>query len=98
MRSGEIERRPRRTQHAYRLLAATDLRTPTRLGERLALEAADEQVRLGQGFDHCLSFDDWSPGRLRGVAHAGCHGDQQARITALQLRPVQLRIAAAVAG
>jgi septum site-determining protein MinC len=36
-------------------------------------------------------------GRLRGVAHAGCGGDRQARITALQLRPLQLRIADAVA-
>ena len=36
-------------------------------------------------------------GRLRGIAHAGCHGDDTARIVALQLRPLQLRIAAAVA-
>ena len=36
-------------------------------------------------------------GRLRGVAHAGCQGDGKARIVALQLRPLQLRIAAAVA-
>jgi septum site-determining protein MinC len=36
-------------------------------------------------------------GTLRGVAHAGCGGDTSARITALQLRPVQLRIASAVA-
>ncbi|MFM9109765.1 MAG: septum site-determining protein MinC, partial [Prochlorococcaceae cyanobacterium] len=36
-------------------------------------------------------------GRLRGVAHAGCDGDAGARIVALQLRPVQLRIAGAVA-
>ncbi|MFM2157899.1 MAG: hypothetical protein RLZZ124_373 [Cyanobacteriota bacterium] len=36
-------------------------------------------------------------GRLRGIAHAGCHGDRTARIVALQLRPVQLRIAEAVA-
>ena len=36
-------------------------------------------------------------GRLRGIAHAGCHGDRQARIVALQLRPLQLRIADAVA-
>ncbi len=36
-------------------------------------------------------------GRLRGTAHAGCHGDTSARIVALQLRPLQLRIAAAVA-
>ena len=36
-------------------------------------------------------------GTLRGVAHAGCGGDSSARITALQLRPLQLRIAGAVA-
>ncbi len=36
-------------------------------------------------------------GRLRGVAHAGRHGDDQATIVALQMRPLQLRIAGAVA-
>ncbi len=36
-------------------------------------------------------------GRLRGVAHAGRRGDGRARIVALQLRPLQLRIAGAVA-
>ena len=36
-------------------------------------------------------------GRLRGIAHAGCLGDANARIVALQLRPLQLRIASAVA-
>ena len=36
-------------------------------------------------------------GRLRGAAHAGCQGDNFARIVALQLRPLQLRIAGAVA-
>ena len=36
-------------------------------------------------------------GRLRGIAHAGCHGDAEARIVALQLRPLQLRIADVVA-
>ena len=36
-------------------------------------------------------------GRLRGVAHAGCQGDNFSRIVALQLRPLQLRIAGAVA-
>ncbi|QEY33442.1 septum site-determining protein MinC [Synechococcus sp. RSCCF101] len=36
-------------------------------------------------------------GRLRGVAHAGRDGDRTARISALQLRPVQLRIAELVA-
>ncbi|MFM7086087.1 MAG: septum site-determining protein MinC [Cyanobium sp.] len=36
-------------------------------------------------------------GRLRGIAHAGCQGNREARIVALQLRPLQLRIADAVA-
>lgn len=36
-------------------------------------------------------------GRLRGVAHAGRHGDRASRIIALQLHPLQLRIADVVA-
>jgi septum site-determining protein MinC len=36
-------------------------------------------------------------GRLRGIAHAGCRGDGRARIVALELRPLQLRIGTAVA-
>ena len=36
-------------------------------------------------------------GRLRGIAHAGHYGDVSARIAALQLRPLQLRIADLVA-
>ncbi len=36
-------------------------------------------------------------GRLLGIAHAGCKGDFKATISALQLRPVQLRIAKKVA-
>lgn len=36
-------------------------------------------------------------GRLRGVAHAGCEGATTAKIIALQLRPLQLRIADVVA-
>ena len=36
-------------------------------------------------------------GTLRGVAHAGNQGDRKARIVALQLRPLQLRIADCVA-
>ena len=36
-------------------------------------------------------------GRLRGIAHAGCHGSTKAKIIALHLRPVQLRISNAVA-
>ncbi len=36
-------------------------------------------------------------GRLRGVAHAGKTGNTNAKIVALQLRPLQLRIAQAIA-
>ena len=36
-------------------------------------------------------------GRLRGIAHAGREGNTKARIIALQLRPLQLRIADAIA-
>ena len=36
-------------------------------------------------------------GRLLGIAHAGNKGNYQATISALQLRPVQLRIAKKVA-
>jgi septum site-determining protein MinC len=36
-------------------------------------------------------------GRLRGIAHAGCLGDSSMRIVALQLCPLQLRIANVVA-
>tara|TARA_Y100001968_G_scaffold296149_1_gene304149 strand:- start:82 stop:729 length:648 start_codon:yes stop_codon:yes gene_type:complete len=36
-------------------------------------------------------------GRLLGIAHAGSKGNSQATISALQLRPVQLRIASKVA-
>ena len=36
-------------------------------------------------------------GNLRGVAHAGCFGDETARIVALSLRPPQMRIASRIA-
>jgi len=36
-------------------------------------------------------------GRLLGIAHAGKNGNDQARITSLQLRPVQLRISNKIA-
>jgi septum site-determining protein MinC len=36
-------------------------------------------------------------GRLRGIAHAGCQGNSQCRIMALQMEPTQLRIASSVA-
>jgi septum site-determining protein MinC len=36
-------------------------------------------------------------GTLRGLAHAGCYGDENARIVAVSLRPPQLRIASKIA-
>ncbi len=64
------------------------------------LEAAGSLLVLGdvnpgarvQAGGHVLVW-----GRLRGVAHAGCNGDTDARIVAMQLRPLQLRIADVVA-
>lgn len=60
-------------------------------GSLLVLGDVNPGARVSAGGDVRV----W--GRLRGVAHAGCRGDQQARIVALQLRPLQLRIAEAVA-
>ncbi|MFM7676204.1 MAG: septum site-determining protein MinC [Synechococcus sp.] len=61
------------------------------LGSVLLLGDLNPGARITAGADVLV----W--GRLRGVAHAGCRGNGQARIVALQLRPLQLRIAAAVA-
>jgi septum site-determining protein MinC len=36
-------------------------------------------------------------GRLRGIAHAGSHGDRTARIWAMSIEPSQIRIADLVA-
>lgn len=60
-------------------------------GALLVLGDVNPGARISAGGDVRV----W--GRLRGVAHAGCRGDRSARIVALQLRPVQLRIAEAVA-
>ncbi len=60
-------------------------------GSLLVLGDVNPGARLRAG-GHVLVW-----GRLRGVAHAGCNGDTSARIVALQLRPLQLRIADAVA-
>lgn len=60
-------------------------------GSLLVLGDVNPGARVSAGGDVRV----W--GRLRGVAHAGCRGDRSARIVALQLRPVQLRIAEAVA-
>ncbi len=56
-------------------------------GSLLVLGDVNPGARVSAGGDVRV----W--GRLRGVAHAGSGGDQRARIVALQLRPLQLRIA-----
>ncbi|MCT0217667.1 septum site-determining protein MinC [Synechococcus sp. CS-1329] len=60
-------------------------------GTALVLGDVNPGARVSAG-GHVLVW-----GRLRGVAHAGCHGDSEARIVALQLRPLQLRIAEVIA-
>lgn len=60
-------------------------------GSLLVLGDVNPGARLSAG-GHVLVW-----GRLRGLAHAGTGGDRNARIVALQLRPLQLRIAGAVA-
>jgi septum site-determining protein MinC len=60
-------------------------------GSLLVLGDVNPGARVSAGGDVRV----W--GRLRGAAHAGSQGDPTARIVALQLRPLQLRIADAVA-
>ncbi len=60
-------------------------------GTALVLGDVNPGARVSAG-GHVLVW-----GRLRGVAHAGCHGDPNSRIVALQLRPLQLRIAEVIA-
>lgn len=72
-----------------------------------------ETLRSGQSLvheGHVVVLGDVNPGaqiiasgnvvvwgRLRGLVHAGSHGDRQARICALELVPTQLRIADQIA-
>ena len=60
-------------------------------GSLLGLGDVNPGARVSAG-GHVLVW-----GRLRGVAHAGCHGDQGARIVAMGLQPLQLRIADVIA-
>ena len=64
------------------------------------LETSGSLLVLGDvnpGATVCAGGDVMVWGRLRGIAHAGRNGDSTARIVALQLRPLQLRIADQVA-
>lgn len=60
-------------------------------GSVLLLGDVNPGARISAG-GHVLVW-----GRLRGIAHAGRHGDRGALILAMQLRPLQLRIADVVA-
>ena len=60
-------------------------------GSLLVLGDVNPGARVSAG-GHVLVW-----GRLRGVAHAGCRGDQGARIVAMGLQPLQLRIADVIA-
>jgi septum site-determining protein MinC len=71
---------------------------PLRSGEHLQAEGSVlvlGDVNPGAKISAVRHILVW--GRLRGVAHAGRRGDDQATIVALQMRPLQLRIASAVA-
>ena len=76
------------TIHRGTLRSGDHLEVP---GTLLVLGDVNPGARVSAGGDVCV----W--GRLRGVAHAGSGGQETARIVALQLRPLQLRIAGAVA-
>lgn len=93
MAAGPEQRAPNPSHQALSLQCGT-LRSGDHLeaeGSVLVLGDVNPGARVSAG-GHVLVW-----GRLRGIAHAGCKGDALARIVALQLRPLQLRIAGAVA-
>jgi septum site-determining protein MinC len=78
--------------------ALTIHRGTLRSGDHLQTEGSVlllGDVNPGARISACGHVLVW--GRLRGVAHAGRWGERGARIIAMQLRPLQLRIAEAVA-
>lgn len=79
---------PRLRVHQGTLRSGDHLQTQ---GDLLVLGDVNPGARVSASGDVMV----W--GRLRGIAHAGKDGDRSARIVALQLRPLQLRIADQVA-
>lgn len=74
------------------------LRTTVRSGQRLQHDG--HLVISGDvnaGAEVIAAGDIVVFGTLRGVAHAGSHGDESARIIATNLRPTQIRIAGLIA-
>ncbi|WP_063405271.1 septum site-determining protein MinC [Prochlorococcus marinus] len=91
-RSGDTQPKPKTPQKL--LFHQGTLRSGDHLsaeGDVLLLGDVNPGARISAGGDVMV----W--GRLRGIAHAGQDGDTKAKIVALQLRPLQLRIADAVA-
>ena len=89
---------PRNPDVAPAAPALTVHQGPLRSGEHLHVEGSVlllGDVNPGAQISAVRHVLVW--GRLRGVAHAGRGGDDQATIVALQMRPLQLRIANAVA-
>jgi len=92
-RATTTARDPRQDEGAFTLHRGT-LRSGEHLqadGSVLVLGDVNPGARVSAA-GHVLVW-----GRLRGLAHAGCRGDGEARIVALQLHPLQLRIAEVVA-
>ena len=85
---GSLQRGRQLTVHQGTLRSGDHLEAE---GTLLVLGDVNPGARISAGA-HVLVW-----GKLRGIAHAGHRGDQTARIVALQLRPLQLRIAGAVA-
>jgi septum site-determining protein MinC len=92
------ENDPARAAAAASEQALTIHRGTLRSGDHLQAEGSVlllGDVNPGARISACGHVLVW--GRLRGVAHAGRWGERGARIMAMQLRPLQLRIAEAVA-
>jgi septum site-determining protein MinC len=86
--SGRTAPRPPLTVHDGTLRSGDDLHSE---GSLLVLGDVNPGARISAA-GHVLVW-----GRLRGMAHAGRDGDESTSIVALQLRPLQLRIADVVA-
>jgi septum site-determining protein MinC len=75
-------------------IATTTVKKTVRSGQKVQFEG--NLLIIGDvnpGAEVVASGDIVVLGKLRGIAHAGADGDESARIFALQLNPVQIRIA-----
>tara|TARA_B100000700_G_C14931072_1_gene801961 strand:+ start:108 stop:791 length:684 start_codon:yes stop_codon:yes gene_type:complete len=86
--SKEKEKHPKLLFHNGTLRSGENLSNE---GDILLLGDVNPGAKISAGGDILI----W--GRLRGIAHAGKNGNQDSTITALELRPLQLRIASVIA-